>query len=180
MKHTTQEELTTSFEAGEYTEVYQSDLFIPVLGWNYHAFTTPFEWDETSNIIVDIVCNRWGTTSNNATLYYSEADFNSSLRFDYASPLAEDATDGIVSPYRTNMILSLRELVTHDSFAVDISGATYPTINTSASYTLKVKNNSPNTLTNYTVKLMELPNNELASMAGISIDPMEEIDFIFD
>ena len=180
MKHTTQEELTTSFEAGEYTEVYQSDLFIPVLGWNYHAFTTPFEWDETSNIIVDIVCNRWGTTSNNATLYYSEADFNSSLRFDYASPLAEDATDGIVSRYRNNMILSLRELDTHDILAVDISGPTYPTINTSVSYTVKVKNNSPNTLTNYTVKLMELPNNELASMAGISIDPMEEIDFIFD
>jgi len=54
LKHTTQTTLSTTFEAGDYQTVFTQAEYMPVVGWNTHTFTTPFVWDGTSNILVDI------------------------------------------------------------------------------------------------------------------------------
>ena len=46
--------ITTSFIVASLTQVYTQASFTPVVGLNTHAFTTPFVWDGTSNIIVEI------------------------------------------------------------------------------------------------------------------------------
>ncbi|MFA7224016.1 MAG: hypothetical protein WC094_04565, partial [Candidatus Cloacimonas sp.] len=55
LKQTTQTTLSTTFEVGDYTTVWSAPEFMPVNGWNVHTFTTPFNWDGASNLIVDIV-----------------------------------------------------------------------------------------------------------------------------
>ena len=42
LKATNQEALTTTFELGDYTTVWQSDEFMPTTSWNMHTLTTPF------------------------------------------------------------------------------------------------------------------------------------------
>jgi|GEM_PF-7073367 len=47
--------ITTSYVAGTFTTVFAGSVST-VLGWNQHVFTTPFFWDGTSNVILE-VCN---------------------------------------------------------------------------------------------------------------------------
>jgi len=55
IKTTDQSALTTTFEEGTYTTVFSENDFLPVNGMNVHNFTAPFDWDGTSNILVDVV-----------------------------------------------------------------------------------------------------------------------------
>ena len=59
LKHTTQTSLSTTFEVGDYQTVHTQAEFMPVVGWNTHTFSTPFVWDGTSNILVDICTTRY-------------------------------------------------------------------------------------------------------------------------
>ncbi len=68
--HTNQTDLTTTFVTGNFTTVYTSTSYQPVTGWNTHQFQTPFNWDGTSNIVIEICSNNssW-VTSGNASVY---------------------------------------------------------------------------------------------------------------
>ncbi len=46
------------------TPVYNNNAFIPVLGWNSIPFATPYVWDGTSNIVIEICSNNTGWTDN--------------------------------------------------------------------------------------------------------------------
>jgi hypothetical protein len=65
MKNTTTTALTTSFEAGT-SEVYAPNTAIPVNGINNYVFTTPFTWNGTSNLLVQM-CWSNGTTNSAGT-----------------------------------------------------------------------------------------------------------------
>ncbi len=89
IKTTTQTELTTTFEVGEYTEVFFQNDFMPVAGMNVHTFNTPFQWDGASNIIVDIITTLIpGSYAQNASVQLTETGFNSSLRYQSDSMVA--------------------------------------------------------------------------------------------
>ncbi|MFW5628662.1 MAG: carboxypeptidase regulatory-like domain-containing protein, partial [Candidatus Cloacimonadaceae bacterium] len=180
LKHTTQQALTTNFEAGDYTQVFQSPSFMPEPGWNLHPFAVPFDWDGASNILVDVVCDLVGGYTQNASVFYTSMDFGSSLRYQSDSIAADTATTGTVSMNRSNMVFNMQQLDMQDMVGLSITGPTTPNVNSTIGYTIRVKNISPNTVTNYTVKLMEAPNTEIASMAGTSIGPMEELDFVLN
>lgn len=53
--------LTTTYATGTFTNVFTGNVST-VLGWNTHTFTTPFLWDGTSNVLVE-VCNGTPTVS---------------------------------------------------------------------------------------------------------------------
>ncbi|WP_044279130.1 carboxypeptidase regulatory-like domain-containing protein [Candidatus Cloacimonas acidaminovorans] len=104
LKHTTQTTLTTTFEVGDYTTVWTAPEFMPVTGWNVHNFTTPFNWDGASNLLVDIVTTLiTGNYTQNASCYYSTTTFNSSLRYQSDSTDASSSATGTVSTNRSNM-----------------------------------------------------------------------------
>ncbi|MCW3076911.1 MAG: hypothetical protein JWO32_1520 [Bacteroidetes bacterium] len=69
----------TAFATNAMTTVYSAN-FNPVAGWNTHNFSTPFAYNGTDNIVIDICWNNstysadskvfCTTTSTNKTLYY--------------------------------------------------------------------------------------------------------------
>ncbi|MCB5253950.1 MAG: carboxypeptidase regulatory-like domain-containing protein [Candidatus Cloacimonadaceae bacterium] len=104
LKQTNQIALNGTFEPGDYTQVFSDNNFLPVTGWNTHTFSTPFTWDGTSNIIVDVVTSMiTGQYSQNASVYYTGTNFDSCLRYQSDSNEAETATVGSVSSARANM-----------------------------------------------------------------------------
>jgi len=68
----------TSFVPGA-TLVYSSNSVTPVNGWNEYVFNTPYNWDSSKNLIVEICYNASGTppTSN---VQFTATPFTSFLR----------------------------------------------------------------------------------------------------
>jgi len=56
--------------------VFPAQTINPAAGWNTHVFTTGFDWDGVSNIILEICFNNSSYTNNMET-YYSVTPFNS-------------------------------------------------------------------------------------------------------
>ncbi len=108
LKNTTQAALTTTFEVGEYTQVWFQNDFLPTEGWNTHAFTTPFVWDGTSNLLVDIITTLIpGSYTQNASVYYTPTTgTNTSLRYQSDSADAASSATGTVSVNRANARIS--------------------------------------------------------------------------
>ena len=117
MAPTSADALGTAFESGSFTTVYGPASFAvgSTLGWRTISFATPFVWDGTSNIIVEIchdnaactggsgVC--WGS---NATVRYTPTAFNSVFaRYgdDIANSCSNNTFGSAVSSYvnRPNM-----------------------------------------------------------------------------
>ncbi|MDY0126576.1 MAG: carboxypeptidase regulatory-like domain-containing protein [Candidatus Cloacimonadaceae bacterium] len=104
LKATDQEALSSTFETGEYTTVWQRPSFMPELAWNIHTFDVPFFWDGTSNIIVDIVTDVLaGNYSRNALVYYTTTNYTSSLRYQSDSSNGSSGTTGNTSNDRSNI-----------------------------------------------------------------------------
>jgi len=115
LKHTSQTSLSATFEAGDYQTVFVENNFLPVVGWNTHTFTTPFVWDGTSNILVDIYTSLIpGDYTQNASAYYTPTVFNSSLRYKSDTTEASTATTGVTSLNRSNIRFNMEALVVTD------------------------------------------------------------------
>lgn len=71
-----------SFDMTGLTTVYTNALLNPVVGWNTHTFGTPYFWDGTSNILVDICFNN-GPWSVNCSSPYTTTPFVSCI-YNYA------------------------------------------------------------------------------------------------
>ncbi|MBA3900749.1 MAG: gliding motility-associated C-terminal domain-containing protein, partial [Bacteroidetes bacterium] len=54
-------------EAGAFALVYGPINYLPVEGWNNFAFTTPFNWNGTDNIIIETCFNNLSPSSNAST-----------------------------------------------------------------------------------------------------------------
>lgn len=87
--------------------------YVPVVGSNTHFFTSPFMWDGTSNIILE-VCHNNDTGSgtvdytNNASVRYSTTAFTSVVldRQDNAGSICGSSTVNATSANRPNMVFS--------------------------------------------------------------------------
>ena len=167
MKHTDQTELTTTFEVGDYDQVWQDDLFMPEAGWNQHIFTNPFEWDGESNVLIDVVFDLVDDYTQNASVYYTATTgWNTSLYYRSDSQPADQATTGTTSINRANMLLEIQPYVAeydNDMAATDISGPEVVNMGSPATYTITVRNWGEFMQNDYTVKLMKEGGVELAS-----------------
>lgn len=69
MKSSTVNDLTSAWQSG-FTTVYSNPAYAAVNGWNMHPLSTPFYWDGSSNILVEVCFNNnnGGTTANTATV----------------------------------------------------------------------------------------------------------------
>lgn len=107
MKNTTVTQLTTAFETGLST-VFTVPTYTPGTGLGYAnnsiTFQTPFNWDGTSNIVVEICFNN-GSWVGNAAARYTVAFTGAChwLNQDAAGVCAQ-TSGGTVSANRTNMM----------------------------------------------------------------------------
>ena len=178
IKATEQTSLSTTFEAGTYTEVFQVAEFMPVTGWNTHTFSTPFNWDGASNLLIEVVTDLiTGSYAQNASVYYTATSHNSSLRYQSDSSPAIDGTTGTTFAGRSNMQLNMEALDITDLNALSVTGPTTPNVNSTVNYSVAVKNYSLTALSTYTVKLMQVGGVELGSVAGTAIQPQETLTF---
>lgn len=178
IKETTLTALTTTFEAGPYEQVFVENDFLPTTGWNVHTFSTPFNWDGSSNLIIDIVTDLIpGQYTQNASVFYTPTSFNSCLRYQSDSSPAIDATTGTTSANRANIQFNMEALDITDIACLSVTGPTTPNVNTTVTYAVSVKNYSQDPLSTYTVKLMEAGEVEIGSVAGTTIQPQEILSF---
>ena len=178
VKATNQTVLTTTFEPGTYTQVFQANEFMPVAGWNTHTFSTPVYWDGASNLLVDIVTDLFTNTyTQNASVYYTPTALNSSLRNQSDSAGAADALTGTATVNRANIRFNMAALDITDLNALSITGPATPNVNSTVNYSVSIKNYSNVALSNYTVKLMKTGGIELASLPGTAINPQQTLAF---
>jgi hypothetical protein len=71
LKATTATVLTTTFDNTGLSEVFLAPSLTVTTGWNTHAFTTPFFWDGTSNVLIDICYSLTTSYTNNPSVYYT-------------------------------------------------------------------------------------------------------------
>jgi hypothetical protein len=116
IKETSQSALTTTFETGTYTQVFFENDFLPVAGWNTHTFSTPFTWNGTSNLLVEIVTTLIpGSYTQNASVYYTATTgTNTSLRYQNDTLDAGIATTGATSVNRANLMFNMTAVTITD------------------------------------------------------------------
>jgi|GEM_PF-2291296 len=97
--------MTTTFIAGLPT-VYSNVSYMPVNGWNHHNIT-PFVWDGTSNIVVEICFNNnsAGYASGNASVRYTATSGLNTVTYYRANndPNVCSAVTGTTSVNRPNI-----------------------------------------------------------------------------
>ena len=136
LMHTTNSELSTTFETGTYTEVFYQASFMPLAGWNTHPFSTSWNWNGTSNIIVDISTTLIpGNYTRNASVFYTNTTFQSCLRHQSDSSNASGSSTGSLSRFRANIRLNMQSVTITDppgpaTAVLPVDGATNVLTNT--------------------------------------------------
>ncbi|HPI21419.1 MAG TPA: hypothetical protein PKY56_13730, partial [Candidatus Kapabacteria bacterium] len=148
LKLTTENELDDTWDLADFTSVYYNESYTPVMDWNVHEFTTPFFWDGTSNLLVDVCFNNMDYTYNESC-YWTMYDYTATHYFnnDYNETVCTEIDWTNFSNYRPNMQFSLElaalippvlEAPANNSVCitttplfewVDVEGATSYTIN---------------------------------------------------
>jgi gliding motility-associated-like protein len=64
-------------DLGGLTTVYSAATYAVVNGWNTHTFTTPYDWDGTSNLLVDICFTNTASGTLNPKMYYTQTNTQS-------------------------------------------------------------------------------------------------------
>jgi len=68
--------VSTTFDNTGLTQVFNAAFFTPVNGWNTHNFTTPYYWDGTSNILIDICRGNTPWTFVNSSVFMTSMGYN--------------------------------------------------------------------------------------------------------
>jgi hypothetical protein len=152
----------SAFVTGSFTVVSPAATFIPRAGSNIHTFTTPFNWDGVSNIVVQTCFNNASFTANGvfkqtatsyaSTIYYRE---------DAATVCANTITTAsfnqrpnitfVTSPNYTYSWTPTGGVTNPDS----LTAIAYPT--SATSYVFKVTNNNTGCFASDTVQISTYP-----------------------
>jgi hypothetical protein len=128
----------------------------PVSGWNIHTLTTPFVWDGTSNIVIQVCSNNSGYVSNgNASVRYTTS-FAKSYRYYKADAagVCNTSNQGIDGLNRANIALVIQgaSSLTNDIGVNQITNPTGGVIaGTAMPVKVKIKNYGVDTITTATI-----------------------------
>ncbi len=160
IKNSTVSALSTTYETG-FTPVYSNAAYTPAsIGWQDFIFSSPFYWDGTSNLIVQMCYGDNASYTSSSGVYYSATTFNShhygymdagtgctmtaptynyigtyrpNIRFNYSK-------DGCTSP-RTKVVVTVAAPPANEVAMVAFTSPTGPVpANTTTPIKVKVKN----------------------------------------
>lgn len=105
LKHTQRTDLYDRyFEEGDYLQVYQVPTLAPHTGWNIHAFDTPFVYNGTDNLIVEIITDFVEDNNHaDATVFYTPTSSTTCLRAGSQAGNAIDLSPTSRSTHRPNI-----------------------------------------------------------------------------
>ncbi len=114
---TTATSLTTTYITG-LTQVYSVPSYTEYLGWNTHTFSTPFTWNGTSNLVVEVCFDKYVSTYDytlNAVTRYSTTSFNSSnVFYDDNGGVCSTSNGYVANQDRSNMKFLITTPITYD------------------------------------------------------------------
>ncbi len=119
MGHTTQTEMTGNFISTGLTTVYTTPVYADVAGWNDHPFQTPFQWDGTSNIVIDVCFNNSSYTAN-AVVSLAQPGFNATVQ-------THGDVSGICN-YTSGSVYNLRPVIRLTGNAIGCSSLRAPIV----------------------------------------------------
>lgn len=130
---------TLSLEAVANT-VYATSLFTPVVGVNNFAFSSPYNWDGTSNVIISISWSNNNTSNSNSTIKYdSHSGYMSQMnRRDNQTPAFMLGITGVQSSGASTRSLNRPMFILNNQPLVCASprSAVTATINTAPVFTI--------------------------------------------
>ncbi|MDQ3191989.1 MAG: GEVED domain-containing protein [Bacteroidota bacterium] len=103
---------TTSFLAPSMSTVYSAN-FTPVSGWNTHIFSTPFSYNGSGNLLIDICWNNSSYTTDSKVTFTSQSSYKTLYRkADVTSGGVCSNTTGTRSYERPNIRITLSSSTT--------------------------------------------------------------------
>jgi hypothetical protein len=104
----------TTFQAPTFTSVYYNPSFLPPVGVSPIAFSVPFFWDGSSNILVE-TCHNNAAYDDNISVNQSTTPFSSTVYFrqDAAGVCVNNTVTGAIAQ-RPNMYFSMLSTVSYD------------------------------------------------------------------
>ncbi|MFH1319535.1 MAG: GEVED domain-containing protein [Bacteroidota bacterium] len=102
IKNTSASATTTTFDNVGLTTVWGPQTYTETIGWNVHAFSSPFLWDGSSNLLIETCFNNTSYTYN-ALTYYTPTTFNSVVWVNQDASGVCNVSTGNTSVNRPNM-----------------------------------------------------------------------------
>ena len=109
--------LTDTFQISALTTVYTNASYLPVQGINTHAFTAPFHWNGTSNILIETCFNNI-TFTENASTRRNNTPFLSCTYYHADSANNCSKTVGTAVTQRPNIRFGIRNQFPLDGFQI--------------------------------------------------------------
>ncbi len=136
--HTSLTALTTTFVTG-LTQVYTIGSYQPVVGWNTHVFSTPFNYNGTSSLVVEVTFNMQAAYTENASCYYTATgSVYRALYFRSDSTAWNTVPTGTQSYNRPNMQFEMAALGPIPPFPVNLvspaNGSSYQPLGTTLNW----------------------------------------------
>ncbi len=155
LKHTTATDVT-GWDLSGWTTVYTVSSYTVTTGWNVHTFATPFAWDGTSNLLIEVCFNNLSYTYN-ASTYYTTTSYTSVIyyRSDYDNTVCGDMSGcdwcTYTSSNRPNIRLTIQAGAPNDAGITAITAPAVPFAAGTQSIAVQLKNYGTNTLTSVTI-----------------------------
>lgn len=87
-----------------FTTVINTGTFSPATGWNTHVFTTPFYWNGTSNVVINVCSfSSLGYTVNSVFKQSATSYYSTTVAFQDGSPASCSSDYGTTVKQRPNM-----------------------------------------------------------------------------
>ena len=103
MGTTTQTAFTTTTFITGLSQVYNVASYQPVAGWNTHTFDSAFNWDGTSNVVIEVSFDFQDDWTENTSTYYTSTSDYKAMYYRNDSTAWNTVTTGTQSYNRPNM-----------------------------------------------------------------------------
>jgi hypothetical protein len=155
LKQTSATSLSSSFDNTGWTTVYSVSSYTVTTGWNTHTFSTPFAWDGSSNLLIDI-CFYQGSCYNwtyNASTYYTTTAFTSVVYYRDDCDFGVCSTSSVTgtSSNRPNLRLDIQAGMPNDAGIAGIVAPVAPFSPGSQTVEVLLKNYGNNTISSVTI-----------------------------
>ena len=154
LKQTSATSLSSSFDNTGWTTVYSVSSYTVTTGWNTHIFSTPFAWDGSSNLLIDI-CFYQGSCYNytyNASTYYTTTAFTSVVYYISDCDFGVcSVSSGTTSSNRPNLRLDIQAGMPNDAGIAGIVAPVAPFSPGSQTVQVLLKNYGNNTISSVTI-----------------------------
>ncbi|MCF8458539.1 MAG: T9SS type A sorting domain-containing protein [Bacteroidales bacterium] len=191
--HTTANSITT-WDPSPLTQVYFNPSFVDVVGWNVHEFSTPFEWDGVSNVLIETCFNNSSYLSG-SQVQYSNVGFNASVNYhgDNATVCSSTATSSITNSQRPNMLLNILipgcasytevtanvQYANLDGAVLDITSPVSASNMNNAAVTIDIYNNGLLNFSNFNVQYTVNGGTPVTQLVNTTLTPGQVYSFTF-